>query len=77
MIVYGSVNIVSETKCPIDGIDFAEILYADDTLVFGTYTRNITIYLKEIQKESAYYNMKLNMNKCVNLTANHTKPDFR
>ena len=45
---------------PTRGIKFSDILYADDTLVFGTNTRNINLMLKEIQKESARYNMKLN-----------------
>ena len=28
-----------EQKQPIEGIHFAEILYADDALLFGTYTQ--------------------------------------
>jgi len=62
---------------PIKGIEFAEILYADDTLIFGNYTRNISIYLKEIEEESAKYNMKLNYDKCVNLTANQKQTTVR
>lgn len=57
-------------KEPINGIKFAEILYADDTLLFGTHTQNINKFLKEIQIESEYYNMRLNLNKCINLTGN-------
>ena len=46
---------------PIEGIQYSEVLYADDTLIFGNYTHNINLLLKEIQTESRYYNMELNM----------------
>jgi len=55
---------------PIDGIKFAEILYADDTFLFGRHTQNLNKLLAKIQEESAYYNLNLNMDKCVNLTLN-------
>ena len=57
-------------KEPIPGIEFAEVLYADDTLVFGTHTHTINKLLHAIQSESKYYNMKLNYDKCINLTLN-------
>ena len=57
-------------KEPISGIEFAEMLYADDTLVFGTHTYTINKLLHAIQSESKYYNMKLNYDKCINLTLN-------
>ena len=53
------------------GIEYTERLYADDTLIFGNYT--INLLLKEIQLESKYYNMELNLDKCVNLTLNRKK----
>ena len=62
---------------PIKGIEFAEILYADDTFLFGTYTRNISLLLRSIQEESAYYNMKLNLGKCINLTINRKQSNIR
>ena len=34
----------------MDLVDFSTILYADDTLVFGTYTPHINAKLREIQK---------------------------
>jgi hypothetical protein len=34
---------------PIDGIEFSQILYADDTLFFGTKTRNLNIFIKAIE----------------------------
>ena len=55
---------------PIEGTQFSEILYADDALIFGTYTFNINKLLKEIQKESKYYNMSLNDDKCINISMN-------
>ena len=32
---------------PIAGIKFADILYADDTLLLGTHTQNLNKLLKE------------------------------
>ena len=55
---------------PIKGIYFAEILYADDTLIFGDHTASINHLLKEIEQKSTYYNMNLNYRKCINLTCN-------
>ena len=55
---------------PIEGIQYSEVLYADDTLIFGNYTPNINLLLKEIQTESRYYDMELNLDKCINLTLN-------
>ena len=36
----------------LDGTPYSEILYADDTLVFGKHTPSINKYLREIQKET-------------------------
>ena len=55
---------------PLPGIEFAEILYADDTLIFGNHTHTINKLLHAIQAESRYYNMSLNYDKCINLTLN-------
>ena len=60
-------------KDPIPGIHFAEILYADDTMIFGTHTHTINKLLQAIQEESAKYNMALNLDPCVNLTVNRTQ----
>ena len=62
---------------PIQGIQFAEVLYADDTLIFGTHTQNLNKLLKAIQEESTYYNMKLNRTKCINLTINRRQSNIR
>ena len=62
---------------PINGIRFAEILYADDTLLFGPHTHNINKLLAEIQTESAYYNLNLNLAKCINLTLNQKQTSVK
>ena len=64
-------------KEPIQGIHFAEVLYADDTLLFGTHTHTINKLLHEVQHESGKYNMKLNMDKCVNLTINRRQSTIK
>lgn len=55
---------------PFDGIKFSEILYADDTLIFGPNTHCLNKLLHAIQAESAYYNLKLNLQKCENISMN-------
>jgi hypothetical protein len=62
---------------PLLGMHFAEVLYADDTLLFGSYTPHLNAFLKAIQQESKYYNLKLNFNKCVNLIANRKVTSVR
>ena len=62
---------------PIKGIQFAEVLYADDTLLFGTHTHTINKLLHAVQQESGKYNMKLNMGKCVNLTINRHQSSIK
>ena len=62
---------------PIQGMRFAEILYADDTLVFGTHTHTINKLLHEIQSASDYYNMRLNYDKCINLTLNQKQSSIK
>ena len=36
------------------------LLYADDTMIFGTHTASLNKLLRKIQNESEYYNLKLN-----------------
>ena len=64
-------------KEPIPGVCFADVLYADDTLIFGTCTRNLNKLMAEIENESKYYNMRLNYDKCVNLTLNRKQSMIR
>ena len=50
-------------------------MYADDTLIFGTRIHTITKLLHLIQAESHKYNLRLNLEKCVNLTIDqHQSP---
>ena len=56
----------------IDGLDFSEILYADDTLLVPKNDKDATLLLNEIEKESEYYNMKLNEDKCEYIAMNGT-----
>ena len=60
----------AKQKEPLEGIIFAEILYADDTLIFGDHTPSIKKLFKKIEVESSYYNMELNYRKCINMTTN-------
>ena len=62
---------------PLDGIYFSEILFADDTLIFGANTQCINKLLHAIERHSAYYGLKLNYGKCVNLTANQRVSSVR
>ena len=61
---------------PIHGINYAEVLYADDTLLFGTHTQTINKLLRQVQVESAKYNLALNFEKCINLTFPCLSPPF-
>ena len=38
---------------PINDVHFAEILYADDTLIFGANTHSINVLLHAIERHSA------------------------
>ena len=62
---------------PLKGLKFAEVLYADDTLLFGTHTHSMNKLLHAIQRESKYYNMQLNTDKCVNLTLYQKQSSIR
>ena len=57
-------------KEPIRGIRFAEVLYADDTLIFGTHTHTINKLLHEIQRESDYYNLEKTTSALIWLSTN-------
>ena len=58
---------------------FEELLYADDTLLFGPNTKHLQDKLHQVEKESSKYGMKLNLTKCVYLgmiSASRRKPKF-
>ena len=46
------------------------MVYADDTLIFGTHTDTINKLLHLIQADSQKYNLRPNLEKCLNLTIN-------
>ena len=54
----------------VNNMTFQELLYADDTLVIAKNTQSAKDYLRYIEEESEYYNIKLNRNKCVCITYN-------
>ena len=62
---------------PIDGIHFSEVLFADDTLIFGAGTRCINVLLHAIERHSEYFGLKLNYDKCINITANQRVSSVR
>ena len=62
---------------PIDGIYFSEVLFADDTLIFGANTRCINVLLHAIERHSHYFSLNLNYDKCINITANQRVSSVR
>ena len=54
----------------LDRINFSEILYADDTLLVTKDTNGMNRLLHAIEKESSYYGLKLNQDKCCVLSLN-------
>ena len=55
---------------PMGSINFSEIFFADDMLIFGANIQCINKMLHAIERRSAYYGRNLNYGKCVNLTPN-------
>ena len=51
-------------------MSFQELLYADDTLIVAKNTQDARDLIRYIEEESAYYNMRLNRDKCVCITFN-------
>eukprot|EP00975_Prorocentrum_lima_P028238 5938786-Prorocentrum_lima.AAC.1 len=47
----------------LPGIFFSEILYADDTAIFGTTLEHIEAFLHAVEEISALYGMNLNQTK--------------
>ena len=46
-------------------------------MIFGTHTHSINKLLHQIQQESQKYNMRLNLDKCVNLTLNQNQSSVK
>ena len=62
---------------PHKGLKLAEVLYAHDTLLFGTRTHSINNLFHAIQRESKYYNMQFNRDKCIYLTLYQKQSSIR
>ena len=57
--------------------DINDLLCADDTLLVAGNIRLMNAFLNSIERESDYYNMRLNKGKCLTITMNgfsHTFP---
>ena len=59
-------------KHRIPGIDFDEVLYADDTICVSTNTAAMNRLLAAIETEGNKYGMKLNKTKCEVMHNAHT-----
>ena len=75
---FNSKNNDPQNRKTLQGLNFHELLYADDTLVVAKNTKTAKTYLKLIEDESEYSNMKLNKDKCTYITSNkNNKITFR
>ena len=54
--------------CDMTGIDFSEILFADDTLIFAEESASLEAMLWAVESVSAAYGLRLNRTKCVILS---------
>ena len=55
-----------------EGIDFGEVLYADDTILIGKSSKEVQKVLQKIKEVSKKYGLALNKDKCVHLRINNT-----
>ena len=67
---FNSKNNDPQNRKTLQGLNFHELLYADDTLVVAKNTKTAKTYLKLIEDESEYFNMKLNKDKCTYIASN-------
>ena len=67
--VHNEIN--SGRKSSIENLNFSEIFYADDTLIFGRNPKEIEKILHAAEKHSARYGMKLNRKKCITINMNN------
>ena len=59
------------------GINFQELLYADDTLIIAKNAKTANDYLHLIEKESEYLHLKLNHGKCSYISFNGHRGHIR
>ena len=64
--VYADPKIQGRTRN--EHLNCNDLLYADDTLLLTVDTKTMNAFLEAIERESAYYNMKLNKGKCLTIT---------
>jgi hypothetical protein len=60
----------SRNRKTFQGINFNEILFADDTLIISKSARLAARYLHHIEQESSYLQLKLNKDKCACISYN-------
>ena len=48
----------------IPGVNFEEVLYADDTICISSSTRKMNKLIAEIEREGLKFGLKLNKGKC-------------
>ena len=58
------------------GINFNELLYADDTLLIAKRARVATKYLHLVEAESNYLHLKLNQDNCAFISCNSNGSSF-
>lgn len=56
----------------LEGFDFDEALFADDTILFSKNSTKLEKLLQKIEKEGAKYGLELNKDKCEHLNFNST-----
>ena len=52
------------------GVPFHEVLYADDTVIFGEDPRTVETLLHLFETESSKFGLKLNYDKCMHMQVN-------
>ena len=55
------------------GIPFAELLYADDTVIFSDNHKSLETTLHLLQREGRKFGLTLNLSKCVHISINESK----
>jgi len=61
----------------LEGLDFSELLYADDTALITNNVNAMNRFLGKIEVHAAYYGLNFNKTKCVSFNFNtHAKPVF-
>lgn len=70
MFKRGTTTLVIPNPSKFQGINFHELLYADDTLIVAKSFASATKYLHLIEEESDYLELNLNKSKCCYIAYN-------